>query len=402
MHVIAKVFMSKKAPASLPKEEIPTTETHEVIHRLKKLRIIQNSRVRTIFGWIPAALVLLVFVDWLIGIGTFSRDTFRMTGILTVALVLLAIRILFDRLPKALEIVWRRGLIDVRSNEAGSHIFLKYIDQLEVALNAKYQLGLALLFAAGSLFATYPFRYWMIAGQFPFDLRGMMIYYFGGQAAVIAPLLGFVVGLLAWRVGTIAYFLGVLGDKFPLKIQINHHDQSGGLKPLGDLAFNIALTLLFPAIFLGIWGFVTTFFKDPALEGYIRLWGGLFRQLLVLLGVLSIFAFLQPVYKIHLRMEEYAQNIRAELDSLSLKIETLSHELRSEVDVIDPNQGEEKLRAIGLMKKVYDENSRVPTWPFNWNTIFRFASAQAIPLLSLVGTSGPVVEMIKGLFSLAN
>lgn len=402
MHVIAKVFMSKKAPASLPKEEIPTTETHEVIHRLKKLRIIQNSRVRTIFGWIPAALVLLVFVDWLIGIGTFSRDTFRMTGILTVALVLLAIRILFDRLPKALEIVWRRGLIDVRSNEAGSHIFLKYIDQLEVALNAKYQLGLALLFAAGSLFATYPFRYWMIAGQFPFDLRGMMIYYFGGQAAVIAPLLGFVVGLLAWRVGTIAYFLGVLGDKFPLKIQINHHDQSGGLKPLGDLAFNIALTLLFPAIFLGIWGFVTTFFKDPALEGYITLWGGLFRQLLVLLGVLSIFAFLQPVYKIHLRMEEYAQKIRAELDSLSLKIETLSHELRSEVDVIDPKQGEEKLRAIGLMKKVYDENSHVPTWPFNWNTILRFASAQAIPLLSLVGTSGPVVEMIKGLFSLAN
>lgn len=393
--------MSKKA-SSRPKEEIPTTETHEVINRLNKFRILRNSRIRTIFGWIPALLVLLVFVDWMMGVGTFSRDTFRMTGILTVAFVLLAIQILFDRIPKVLETIWRRGLIDAPSNDAATPTFLEYIDQFEAALNAKYEMGLALLFAAGSLFATYPFRYWMIANQFPFDFPGMMVYYFGGQAAIIAPILGLIVGMLAWRVGTIAYFIGVLGEKFPLKIQINHHDQAGGLKPLGDLAFNIALILLIPAIFLAIWGFVTTFFKDPALEGYITLWGGLFRQLLVLLGVLSIFAFIQPVYKIHLRMEDYAQKIRAELDSLSLKIETLSHELRSEADEIDPQQGEEKLRTIGFMKKVYDENSHVPTWPFNWKTIFRFASAQAIPLLSLIGTSGPVIEVIKGLFSLAN
>jgi len=393
--------MSKKA-SSRPKEEIPTTETHAVINRLNQFRILRNSRIRTIFGWIPALLVLLVFMDWMMGVGTFSRDTFRMTGILTVAFVLLAIQILFDRIPKVLETIWRRGLIDAPSNDAGIPPFLEYIDQFEAALNAKYEMGLALLFAAGSLFATYPFRYWMIAKQFPFDFPGMMVYYFGGQAAIIAPILGLIVGMLAWRVGTIAYFIGVLGEKFPLKIQINHHDQSGGLKPLGDLAFNIALILLIPAIFLAIWGFVTTFFKDPSLEGYVTLWGGLFRQLLVLLGVLSIFAFIQPVYKIHLRMEDYAQKIRAELDSLSLKIETLSHELRSEADEIDPQQGEEKLRTIGFMKKVYDENSQIPTWPFNWKTILRFASAQAIPLFSLIGTSGPVVEIIKGLFSLAN
>ena len=393
--------MSKKA-SSRPKEEIPTTETHAVINRLNKFRILRNSRIRTIFGWIPALLVLLVFMDWMMGAGAFSRDTFRMTGILTVAFVLLAIQILFDRIPKVLETIWRRGLIDAPSNEAGIPPFLEYIDQFEAALNAKYEMGLALLFAAGSLFATYPFRYWMIAKQFPFDFPGMMVYFFGGQAAIIAPILGLIVGMLAWRVGTIAYFIGVLGEKFPLKIQINHHDQSGGLKPLGDLAFNIALILLIPAIFLAIWGFVTTFFKDPSLEGYVTLWGGLFRQLLVLLGVLSIFAFIQPVYKIHLRMEDHAQKIRAELDSLSLKIETLSHELRSEADEIDPQQGEEKLRTIGFMKKVYDENSQIPTWPFNWKTILRFATAQAIPLFSLIGTSGPVVEIIKGLFSLAN
>ena len=396
-----KVIMSKKV-SSLPKEEIPTPDIHQVVNRLNEFRILRTSRIRTIFGWIPALLVLLVFVDWLLGVGTFSRDTFRMTGILTVALILLAIHILFDRLPKVLETIWRRGLIDVSSNDDSTRRFLEYINKFEATLNARYEVGLALLFAAGSLFATYPFRYWMIAKRLPFDFQGMMTYYFGGQAAIIAPILGFIVGVLAWRVGTIAYFIGVLGEKFPLKIQINHHDQSGGLKPLGDLAFNIAIILLIPAIFLAIWGFVTTFFNDSSLEGYITLWGSLFRQLLVVLGVLSIFAFIQPLYKIHLRMEEYAQKIRAELDSLSLKIETLSHELRSEADEIEPQQGEEKLRTIGFMKKVYDENSQIPTWPFNWKTIWQFASVQAIPLLSLIGTSGPVVEIIKGLFSLAN
>lgn len=393
--------MSKKASSSKTKVQILITET-DVITRLRKFRILQNSRVRAMFEWLPALLVFLVFIDWLIGGGTFSRDTFRMTGILMVALVLLTIRILFDRLPKVFEMIWRRGLIDISSKNSGMSSFLEYIDKFESFLSSRYELGIALPLAVGSLFATYPFRYWVIAKQLPFDFIGMMIYYFGGQAAIIAPILGFVVGVLAWRVGVIAYFIGMLGKKFPLKIQVNHHDQAGGLKPLGDLAFNIALILLFPAIFLAIWGFITTFFKDPSLEIYVTLWGGLFRQLLVLLGILSIFTFIQPVYKIHLRMEEYAQKIRAELDSLSLKIEALSHELRSEADEISPQQGEEKLRAIEFMKKVYDENSQVPTWPFNWKTIFRFISAQAIPVLSFIGTSGPVVEIIKGLFSLTN
>lgn len=394
--------MSKKASPSRTREKVQVDESADVPGRLKEFHIIRNPRVRAVFGWIPAFLVLLIFVDWLIGGGSFSRDTFRMTGVLTVAAVLLSIRILFDQLPKALETIWRRGLIEAPPVDSGTTIFKDYILQFERALNARYEIGLGLLFAVGSLIATYPFRYWMIARQFPFGLPGMLVYYFGGQAAVIAPVLGFIVGLLAWRVGVIAYFIGVLGDRFLLKIQVDHHDQSGGLKPLGDLAFNIALILLFPAIFLGIWGFVTTFFDNPALAGYVVLWGGLFRQLLVLLGVLSIFAFIQPVYKIHLRMESYAQKIRAELDSLSLKIEALSRELRSEADEIDPQQGEEKLRTIEFMKKVYDANSQVPTWPFNWKTILRFASAQAIPFLSLVGTSGPVVEIIKGLFSLSN
>ncbi|MBN2119004.1 MAG: hypothetical protein JW730_20720 [Anaerolineales bacterium] len=394
--------MSKKASSHSKENPSVPNAGNEVIDRLKGFRVLRNRRIQTVFSWIPALLLLLVLADWLIGAGAFSRDTFRMTGVLTVAFILLSIQSLFDRLPRVLETIWRRGLIDVQSGNAETNKFLEYLDQFEAALNAKYERGLALIFAIGSLFATYPFRYLMVAKRFPFDFPATLSYYFGGQAGIIAPVLGFVVGMLAWRVGTIAYFIGAIGERFPLKIQINHHDQSGGLKPLGDLAFNIAIIILIPAIFLAVWGFITTFFRDPSLELYITLWGGLFRQLLVILGILSLFAFIQPLYKIHLRMDEHARKIQAELDSLSQKIEALSHELRSQADEIGPQAGEDQLRTIEFMKRVYNENSQIPTWPFNWKTLFRFASAQAVPLLSLLGTSGPVIEIIKGLFSLTD
>lgn len=106
--------MSKKTSAR-SKEKTPLSYPDDVLGHLEKFHVIQNSAIRTFFGWIPALLFLLVLADWLIGAGTFSRDTFRMTGVLTVALILIAIQVLFARLPKALETIWRRDLIAVQS-----------------------------------------------------------------------------------------------------------------------------------------------------------------------------------------------------------------------------------------------------------------------------------------------
>lgn len=385
--------MNKKKSTRTVKK-IPFEDREDVLSRLGSLSVIRVGSVRSLFRALPVLLLLLVLADWLLGGGAFSRDTFRMTGVLTVAVVLLTVQILFDRLPRVLETIWRRNLI-----AASGRDMLPYLDRLEAALNAKGARTLALLLALGALFATYPFRYWVIAKSFPFDLPTSLAYYFGGQIGIIAPVLGFIVGLLAWRVGVIAYFIGKLGEMFPMRLQINHYDQCGGLKPLGDLAFNIAIIVLIPSIFLGVWGFVTTIFENPELQLYITMWGGLFRQLLIVLGVLSVFLFLQPVYKIHLRMEEYKRTIQSELDELSLKIETLSYELRNRAGKLTQQEAGDKLGEIEFMQNVYKLNSQIPTWPFDWKTLLRFTSAQIIPLLSLIGTSGPFVQVLKVLFA---
>jgi hypothetical protein len=386
----------RKKTSFRSKETVPST-TDDVLVRLGQFYAIHNSRVRTLFGWMPVLLVLLVLVDWLIGTGSFSRDTFRMTTVLTIAFILFVTQILFDRLPKVLEIIWRRDLIEAQPGQQDKNYFLEYLNQFQIALDGKGAWIPGLICAAGGLFVTYPFQYFMKAGTFPYNFAGMLNYYFGSRISIIAPVLGFVVGLLVWRVCVIANFIGKIGDRFELKVQPNHPDQCGGFKPIGDLAFTIAGLILIPSIYLAVWGFITTFFKDPSYQIYITLWGGLFRQLLVLLGVLSLFAFIQPLYKIHMRMDANARKVQGELDDLSRKIEDLSFELRSQAFALTPQQGEEKLRTIEFMKKVYEENSFVPTWPFNWKTIIRYASAQAVPLLSLLGTSGPIVEVIKKL-----
>jgi hypothetical protein len=378
------------------------TDSEEVLNRLANFHVIQNPSLRSVFSWLPILLILLVFVDWLIGSGSFSLDTFRLTGLLTIAAILAATHYLFESLPQTLETLWKRDLLFLRAEKSDPSPFLTYLNQFQGLLLGRYAWVLGLACALGGLLATYPVQYYLKAGKFPFDFIGMISYYLWGHFSIIAAILGYLVGLLIWKIGVIAYFISLIGDHFTLKIQPNHPDKCGGFKPLGDLTLNIAIIILIPATMLAIWGFITTFFDNPALQLYVTLWGGLFRQWLVILGVLSLFAFVQPLYKIHLRMDENAHQIQSELDALSQKIEALSFELRTQAYLLTPQQGDEKLRAIEFMKKVYEENSHIPTWPFAWKTILQFASAQVVPVLSLLGTSGPVVEIVKGLFVVAH
>ena len=389
--------MNKKQSTKRSEKDSVKNEI-DVSARLAEFHIIPSRRARTFLTATPALLFLLILMDWLVGSGAFSRDTFRMTGILTVAISLISIRILFEQLPNALNTIWKRGIISDTKKDAKP--FLNYLDRLKETLNSKFEGLFVAVFAAGGLLATYPFRNWIVGLGYPFDIPTTIVYYFGGQAAVIAPILGALFGILVWRVGVIAYYIGALGDQFHLKIQVNHLDKSGGLKPLGNLAFNIAIIIVIPAIFFAIWGFITAIFSNPSLQGYIVLWGGLYRQLLAALVAMSFFAFVQPLYKIHKRMENYAQTVQDELDALSNRIEILSHELRTQADELTPEQGQEKLSSIEFMKKVYEENSNIPTWPFDTRTFLQFISAQVVPVLSLIGTSGPMIDIVRGIFEI--
>jgi hypothetical protein len=386
----------------LPESALEKNSADPVVEYLKDFQVIQRAPFRSAFGLLPAGLLLLLLADWLIGGGSFTRDTFRLSAVLTVTIVFLLTNYLFNKVPEALNTIWTRRLI-VPAPEATTSVeasFLKFIKQFEAMLNGRQSFLAGLVCALFGFIATYPVQYYFQSRPhvWLYNWVETLAYYLWGHGSIIAPLAGYVIGLLIWRITTIAIYIGKMGIGFTFRMQPNHPDLAGGLKPLGDLCLTIAIIILVPFIDLATWRFVTSIW--PNMEGYVILWGTLFGNWMLGLGVASLFVFVQPVYRLHLQMLKRRREILAELDLLSQKIDALSLELRTQAHLLTPQQGTEKLQAIEFMKKVYLENSRIPTWPFDTKAVIQMASAQALPILSMIGSSGPMIEIIKNFLAL--
>jgi hypothetical protein len=369
------------------------------VERLRNLKVISSHPLRTAVASLPIVIVVLLLADWLIGSRAFAGDSFRLSGVLTIAVELFVLGQLFGNLPDALELIWARNLlVDSSDIELHGQEFIKFINAFETSLNSRWASGIGILGAVAGIGATYPVRFFLQTGTSPFDPAGLLAYYLWGNAAFVAAPLGYLLGLLIWRVGAIAVYISKLGRNFEIRIQPNHPDQCGGLRPIGNLCLIIALLLLVPAVFLSVWGFATTFFNASG-EIYDQLWSGLFRQWLVVLSVLSLIAFLWPLYSIHLQMQRQRREIQTELDDLAQRIDELATELRTQAHTLTPEQGGEKLKSLEFMEKVYQENARIPVWPIDWQTMLKFSSAQAVPILSLLGTSETVIKLVGSLLS---
>jgi hypothetical protein len=383
------------------KPDSSATQTGSVVDRLSRFQAISNPYLRTSLAILPALLLFLLLADWLVGSGAFARDLFRLSGVLAIAVEFLILSLVFRQLSEVLEALWQRGLVLYPQDPSQSQEqYIRFIDKIELHLNSRWSWILGVACAIGGLAATYPARVFFQTGASPFDMRGLLAYYLWGNAAIVAAPLGYLLGILFWRVCVIAVMIGRLGGTFRVLAQPNHPDRAGGLKSLGNLCLMIALLLLIPAIYLSVWGFTATFFKTEA-DIYSQLWAGLFRQGLVLLSLLALFAFLQPLYNVHQQMLKRRREILAELNDLTQRIEELSMELRTKAHTFAPKAGEEKLEALAFMKKVYQENSEIPSWPLDWQTIIKFASAQAVPVLGLIGTSQPIVDLVTSILSSA-
>jgi len=90
-----------------------------------------------------------------------------------------------------------------------------------------------------------------------------------------------------------------------------------------------------------------------------------------------------------------------ELNVLALKIDALSAELRTQADTLSLEQGEDKLKTMEFLNKVFQENTHIPTWPIDWKIIIKFSSAQIVPVLSIIGTSETIVKLVASLLSAA-
>jgi hypothetical protein len=169
-----------------------------------------------------------------------------------------------------------------------------------------------------------------------------------------------------------------LGVRFELSLQGQHPDMSGGFRPLGDLCLINALILIVPAIHLVIWIFLLQG-SDLSL---------VYASMTLILLALAALVFFRPLDAVHRAMIRSGVEIRTELDALSVDIDQLAkHQLRAAADqrTDEVKELEEKL---GSLRRTYEENRDVPTWPFDGAILGKFIASILIPVIGLVTSLG--------------
>jgi hypothetical protein len=206
---------------------------------------------------------------------------------------------------------------------------------------------------------------------------------------------GFICGIITWRILAISKQISELGKTFNLDIQIDHPDECGGLRPIGDLSLIIAYCLGPFLILIGSW---LTFVNTLDLR-FLRLLPTNISSLIFMLQI-SIFplvsfgflSFFLPLISIHNSMSRAKALLQITLDSIGQQIHITGQELLHNAIKLNPKDGIVLEEKLDFLKRSYSRFSSIPTWPFRIGHLLRLSSAQIIPLVGLIST---IVNFIR-------
>jgi len=313
------------------------------------------------------------------------------TGLFSAAMALFAFQVLMDRISTIFGTLWRRGSIaglkgQTASRKESVDSYHQFIRGVEDQLNNKYQ------WVMGGVFAVL-----VLVWYLPILIRlgnGFIII----LGLVVEVIIALLIGTVVWRMVLISWQVWHLPEKYELEIQVVHPDQCGGLEPLGNLCLWNALILAVAGIFLGGWISIgpNTQFADYA-EAYSQI----FRVLLAVPIILSFVSFLLPLWTTHRVMVEKKAEIQIRLDELAKSIYAESTVLLNKTGNMNFEKGDERNKRLSLMRNVYNQHQRIPTWPINTNIVYKFAAAQAMPVLSFIGFADPFVKILSDALKVA-
>lgn len=329
---------------------------------------------------------------------------FFSTGFISANLALFAFQILMQRITQIFEVLWRRGVIADRTrpvNKVASSQgvsgrrddtlqrtvpddqYRTFSKEVEGTLNSRGQWIMAAICVALVL-TWYLYSFSLRFVREPILIIGI----------IVEILVGTVIGLMVWRMIVIGIQVWKLPQRFDLIIQVGHPDKCGGLEPLGNLCLWNALIIATAGLFLGGWIAIgpSTPYRD-----YAAFYEPIFRPLLAMPITLSFVSFLLPLWGTHLLMAAKKSEIEYQLDELAQSIYRQDRELLNSADKLDPAEGENRLKKLELMRQIYSQNQRIPTWPINIAILSKFLASQAISILSFVGVAEPIASLVTGI-----
>ena len=392
-------------------------------------KIIDNFTVckgfvtRWLLDW-RIMIVLFVLIVILFGVLSSQEnwDPFgvyiAISGIITIFIVALLAHSTFGKMPLTFKRVWDRNIISLNGNkEATKNEYIKFLKNLENGLNSDWKMPLGFLVAL-LIFLGFCYKLSLYESSF-FIVLCVFLYLSDGNilskwnkkirtifafipvfiifvilikdpAAPLANLIGFfymlffvfclyVGGVIIFKLGITARYIRKL-TTFDLNIQPLHPDNCGGLKPIGNLCFYNAFTLIPATFWLAIWSlswghYCPQYFPNYSAIGLVILIG------LVIFVIGVMFSFFYPLYVIHKSMVDKKIDHMKAVNEIANKIDTTLKSITKNVKNLDKDKGDKFLADIKYLKDVYNITEKFPVWPFDIKIKIKFASSIIIPTI---------------------
>ncbi|HTC34200.1 MAG TPA: hypothetical protein VK724_12555 [Bryobacteraceae bacterium] len=319
--------------------------------------------------WVPAIVIIRVYVDRVGFYKELARtDPYEPSLLLTVTVSALVFRQLRTALDDTVSKLLARGILQPIDESVSLGDFrLAYAR----TFNSTWRIGLVLLsliiaISAAEMNGMGVIPHWPLNNNSWDDLRSYV------RAAWTLLLLWFL-----WQPLISGIFISRLTTMFAVGILPLHPDQCGGLKGLGDCCLKMALPFVVIAVMLLVWAFAPFSQRYPGMPEFSLL------TLLFVLFPISLFAFLRPLWNIHVLMcevrDEYQQRF-AEL--LHERLTTLGDPLGA---------------ADGLLRndKLRNEFEKLPTWPFRWKLALSLFSPQVFAVAKLLYGVLPQISITR-------
>lgn len=418
--IVGLVFIIKKEESNNSKIKISSKSSTEEIQLLDSERVenaiinfkrIKNPSLQIISIVLPFIALLDSIYQLIIEFSApgFFMDYMSASALVAVAVALFAFRHLMNMIPKALGSIWDKNiLLNMTNPLLLEDQYISFIKNFAIQLNSSKQWISGLIcsvlgFFIGLFnlrFSGYEFFFGLFNLRFSGDgIKSWIISdpYNFFQIIVLYPFIGFVLGLLIWRMYVISREVIQLGRKFKLNPQPEDSDGCGGLEPIGNLCLWNALIISIMAIWLAGWIILVTM---PPFEIYGPQYRSIHSVLLIIPISLSIIAFFYPLWKIHNQMETGPTKTYQGSNQLNNKINRLDQEMLGQP--VTPNLGEKGkvVEKQDLIQQDYKITSNYPTWPFNTSILKKLALSQTVPFLSLLGLGKPIIDFISNLLNL--
>ena len=371
---------------------------------LQLINPIQNSVLRRMFQILPWILILIA----LMGITeiVYFPLIFRMSqnhyfGIATVALSLLAFQVLLKKTPETFRTLWNRMLISGPANKLSDEftnsdeLYKNFLDNFSKTMNNPRQVLVGLICGfVGSLWLIKQAFSWFSLSTVQDDPTLSSMFQFSALSETLLWIItfgiGYIVGLLIWRMVILGLSVHKLGKEFDLTLQRGHPDGCEGLAPLGNICLWNAIIISPAGIYLSARLVLGDYFQEY-----------LYFLLIVVLAIAGI-SFFAPLWNIHKIMVAKKDEIYQQLNQLSQSINQLSRELLNRGSHLDPTESEKIGKKLDSLHKIYMNNQKIPVWPFNTRILARFVTSQIVPLLSLIGLGQPIIEIIGNIIKFIN